>query len=226
MATSTTRMALTKPSGSASPAEAVDVGVLNTNADLLDKFAPCILVNDGVTPATGDLYDGALVKEKTSGKIWEARKNGGGTFDKVWVRYPWSMISKTNAANVASSTSFADYGTDTWVSGKNSSSSDISVTFNDIKIPLKGIYTLKWRYRFAANATGTRSARLSLNGSTIQDETEVSCPGNANSFTGLEITLHRAFALGDLIHGQYWQNSGGNLSMYTQAETVMVEPIQ
>src|SRR6476659_5725473 len=100
MANFTTRLGLTKPTG----AEARSVTPLNTNADLIDKFLPCILVNDGVTPPTGDLYDGVLVKERNSGIIWEARKNGGGTYDKIYVSYPYQMyifgqVSVANATH-------------------------------------------------------------------------------------------------------------------------------
>src|SRR6478609_4128038 len=114
-------MGLTKPSGS----EARSNVPINADFDLLDKFAPCILVNDGVTPPTGDLYDGALVKERTSGIIWEARKNGGGTFDKVYVRYPLQFRGATAAISYSSGTIYQACGFSSFTGGKNASSGNI-----------------------------------------------------------------------------------------------------
>src|SRR6478735_5907800 len=124
MATFTTRMGLTKPLGT----EPRSVVPINANSDLLDAFMPCILVNDGVTPPTAALYDGALVKEKTSGKVWEARKNGGGTFDIVWVVYPYMFQAFGNGSHATGTTPLA-YGWQNYNSSadraKNSSSAQI-----------------------------------------------------------------------------------------------------
>lgn len=92
----TPRLGLIKPDGP----EEVDVEQLNSNSDILDKWQGAILVNNGVIPPAGDLFDGAVVMEKTSGLVWVAVKNGGGTFDRKFIAAPdeyfgYSMNSQT-----------------------------------------------------------------------------------------------------------------------------------
>lgn len=222
MATYSTRMGLTKPAGG----EPRQITPLNNNSDLLDKFMPCILVNDGVTPPTGDLYDGALVKERTSGIIWEARKNGGGTYDKVYVQYPFNFVGYTAAALQSSGTAFAVWGIATWAQGKNSSQSNIEVGFNNFLIPIKGIYHVNWRHRWALNGTGFRAGRLQLNGTSLNEDTEVSYPGNASSYTGIHMTFDRVLNTGDKLNSEKWQNSGGNLELYVTLQVTLIQPIQ
>lgn len=80
MSTLTSRLGLTKPVD----AEPQDVATLDVNFDRLDQSIGVILVNDGVTPPNSQLFDGAIVKEKTSGLVWVAQKNAGtGNFDQV-----------------------------------------------------------------------------------------------------------------------------------------------
>lgn len=222
MATYSNRMALIKPAGS----EARSNVQLNTNADLLDKFMPCILVNDGVTPPTGDLYDGALVKERTSGIIWEARKNGGGTYDKVYVRYPYSLKAVTAyvTPSVPNALSYNQWGVTTWVSGKNSSVADLPS--GKIQIPVKGIYSLRYQYRFDANATGVRGGVLNFNGTDDLPNTEVVITGTGSGAGIVVMQQHHVYSAGDLIVGKALQNSGGALGLYTVANLALIEPIQ
>lgn len=222
MATYSTRMGLTKPAGG----EPRSVTPLNANVDLLDKFMPCILVNDGVTPPTGDLYDGALVKERNSGIIWEARKNGGGTYDKVYVIYPFNFVGYTTAAAQPSGTAFSLWGVTTWAQGKNSSQSNIEVGFNNFLIPIKGIYHVNWRHRWGLNGTGFRAGRLQLNGTSLNEDTEVSLPGNASSYIGIHLTFDRVLNAGDKLNSEKWQNSGGNLDLYAMLQVTLIQPIQ
>lgn len=223
MATFTSRMGLTKPAGS----EARSVTPLNSNSDLLDKFMPCILVNDGVTPPTGDLYDGALVKERTSGIIWEARKNGGGTYDKVYVRYPFHFVGYTADSNINNGTVFGEWGVSTFEGGKNSSSANI--VSNKFVVPLKGIYNVLWRYRWAPNGSNARACRMIINssGSGLNDRTELSVNAPASAaYCGMNMFLPATFNAGDTISAENWQNSGGLLSVFTYVVVQLVEPIQ
>jgi len=221
MATYSSRMGLIKPAGS----EARSNVQLNTNADLLDKFMPCILVNDGVTPPTGDLYDGALVKEKTSGKLWEARKNGGGTFDKVWVRYPWNITAFTTGSAVGTGTTFTEWVLTTFSSGKNSSASDIVA--GKIVLPVKGIYRVSWRHKWDPNSSGQRAARMLVNGVVESDKTEASVAScSALAFTSLHMYWDHQFDAGTTLSSQLWQNSGGNLNVFIWANVTLVDPVQ
>lgn len=222
MATTTPRAALIKPDGP----EDVDVDDLNLNADKTDKFLGCILVNDGVVPGTSDLLDGILVKERTSGKIWEARKNGGGTFDPVWVRYPYLYRAFTNFTAVASSTTLGDFGANTYINGKNSSAAEKNGA-NFWVCPIRGIYDIRVRARWAANATGQRAIVQKLNGVITSNESEfvVSAQGGG-FFTSADTFDRRVLAVGDVIGSQTWQNSGAPLGTWIQYDIEMIDPVQ
>jgi len=227
MATYSNRMGLVKPAGS----EPRSNSSIVTNADLTDKFMPCILVNDGVTPPTGDLYDGALVKEKTSGIIWEARKNGGGTFDKVYVRYPFHIEAyrATGGAIAAGSTTahtaWGELNGVTSAACKNASAANLSG--GRFVVPIKGLWFIRLVHIWQANSAGDRALALSYNGSTITGEWEQLQRPN-NSFQH-KIALENTsiFNAGDTIGAAGWQNSGGALNIDESIlRAVLIEPIQ
>lgn len=228
MSTSTSRLGLTKPSGSAAPEEDVDIDVLNDNADRIDQMIGCILVNDGVTPSTGDLFDGAIVKERTSGIIWEARQNGGGTFDKVYIRYPF-FFKGTSSGNqtITSAAGTVQANIATFVSGKNSSASQISS--NRFVVPVKGLYSVHLSMAWTANATGQRYLHYMLNGSVVTGD-EYAKIENATAGTQVhrqEINFTDLFAVNDTIAPGAQQTSGGNLDTIKVAVKIsMIEPVQ
>lgn len=229
MSTNTTRLGLTKPSGSASPEEAVDIDVINTNMNLIDQWMGCILVNDGVTPATGDLFDGAIVKEKTSGIIWEARKNGGGTFDKVYVRYPYTFKGNTVNQSVATGTTYTAIGYANYSSGKNSSASQISGGL--FVVPVKGIWAVHLKASYTANVTGSRALTGRLNGSNLNSNVDylevIGLATALGSFDAhLEWHTEMLMSVGDTFSAGIWQNSGGNLNCSHSASYTLIEPIQ
>jgi len=61
------------------------VSVIDANYDLIDKYTNARIVADNVTPPNNELYDGAFVHEKNSGRTWIAVMNAGGTFDKHYL---------------------------------------------------------------------------------------------------------------------------------------------
>jgi len=217
-------MGLTKPAGS----EARSVPPLNTNSDLLDKFAPCILVNDGVTPPTGDLYDGALVKERTSGIIWEARKNGGGTFDKVYVRYPYTMVVGGGASIPNSAvTSIPLNGGILTGSCKNATSAEINGS-NEFVIPVKGIWDIDIHYSWAANGAGVRTNQYFLDGTGLTGDLEEVSAGVVSAATNCKIILviKRLLLVGQRITPGGFQTSGGALNINAFVSATLVEPCQ
>lgn len=226
MATYTSRMGLIKPAGSESRA----VGPIASDMDLLDKFMPCILVNDGVTPPTVDLYDGALVKERTSGIIWEARKNGGGTYDKVYVRYPYFLqVGKASQAMPDGTVTEVTLDTSTVNPGgigKNSSVANINGS-NRFVIPVKGIWIIHFHYSWESNATGYRSVHFNFNGTAqFGDLEEVSQAANNGTKTKQNLIINRTFAVGDTLSPSGFQNSGGSRTLTAFLQATLVEPIQ
>ena len=225
MATFTTRANLTKPAGT----EARSVVPLNANADLIDKFLGCILVNDGVIPPTGDLYDGAIVKERTSGKIWEARLNGGGTFDKVFIRFPYHIELDSNQNTIGNAID-GQMGADTAVfntsQAKNSSVSQINGA-GEWVCPIKGIYQVNMHIGVQANATGFRILKWGLNGAWLADDhNEVSVMANTGTNTRLQHNRSRLFAVGDRLVPGLYQTSGISLVARAYTTITMLEPVQ
>jgi hypothetical protein len=218
-----------KPSGSASPAEPVDVTQLNSNADVIDKFLGCILVNDGVTPATGDLFDGAIVKEKTSGIVWEARKNGGGTFDKVYLSYPYHY-SAYGPPSAFASGAYAAWGWDTVDTSilKNASAAQKQAVTNFWVCPVKGLYTVTMHVQFAVNGTGWRGLVMTVNGTVLNSNTEVVVPAVVSgTFTSnVQTSLNRPFNVNDVLGAMAFQDSGGNLTILPVLKVTMIDPIQ
>lgn len=227
MATNTPRLGLIKPAGS----EARAVGPLNTNSDLADKFMPCILVNDGVTPPTGDLYDGALVKERTSGIVWEARKNGGGTYDKVYVNYPLNFEGFKINTTVANNgyPNFTAIGIDTVTTANCKNTSAANMVSGKFVVPVKGIYTARFRASFGGNATGVRGMTWQLNGSSIVGTEAVieRGPIDASGDESLEIVINRIFNLNDTVGVAVYQTCGGNLTCtMAHIQIALIDPIQ
>lgn len=85
-----------------------------------------------------------------------------------------------------------------------------------ITIPagMGGVYLLNVICQFAANATGLRSLRFILNGSTVFGEV-----GGWNSANALQMSLTRVvrLAAGDFVVAQAYQTSGGNLNLNPSA---------
>src|ERR1700755_1205891 len=142
----TPRLGLVKPQpGTGEPA---DIARINLNSDNIDKWIGAILVNDGVTPATAELFDGAVVKEKSSGKVWVAEKNVGGTFDKKWIRFPYQYRAFTNFSPQPTGATFLSWGAGSYLGGINSADTDRTPGTNFWTCPQAGTYHLRFRARF------------------------------------------------------------------------------
>lgn len=205
----TPRLGLIKPQpGTGEPQDIADI---NTSFDKIDAWAGAILVNDGVIPSTGDLFDGAFVKEKTSGKVWVAQRNIGGTFDRIWVQFPFLGIWTSNP-NIPTG-AYAEWGLSSFNAGSvNAVAGD--VVSNRFVVPVTGIWTFTNHIRWGASGAGDRWQALAYNGTVAQIDfsTEVvhkpeAVSGVASSF----VSYSRRFASGTTVVPCYRQTSGGTL---------------
>jgi hypothetical protein len=224
MPTTTTRLALIKPAGG----ETVKRTDITTSFDILDEFAGCILVNDGVTPGTADLFDGALVKERTSGIIWEARKNGGGTFDKVYVRYPYQYRATTPITDtVGTGAVYGGWGATTVDTAQCKNASAAQKNGSNFWVcPVKGLYSVRLRFCWNANAAGLRGLKFTLNGTADPEGGEMVVTPVAGFYTATEVHMLKLLAVNDIVGTQTFQSSGGNLGTAVIYEIDMIEPIQ
>jgi hypothetical protein len=76
-----------------------------------------------------------------------------------------------------------------------------------------GWYVINARFRWDQNATGTRSMIVKKNGSTLAASSELQ--GNVTIYQGNQIETLDLFAAGDYVEFEVFQNSGGNLTMFT-----------
>jgi len=89
MSDATSRLGLILPAGG----EDIDVNDINNNSLKIDKSIGAFLVNPGVIPPDADLYDGAMVAEKTTGIVWMAQKSGSAFIRRPFI-YPWRAAGR------------------------------------------------------------------------------------------------------------------------------------
>lgn len=226
----TPRLGLVKPQpGTGEPQDVAD---LNSNADNIDKWAGAILVNDGVTPSTAELFDGAIVKEKTSGKVWVAQKNVGGTYDARYIRFPWQLNAFTTSVAVGTS-AWGRYGLETYGGGSvagggsiNSSAADIVGQF--IILPAKAIYHIKFQVKWQLNASGIRSANINFNDTASAEDINTVNVSQANSvaLATNQTTYTDMLPAGTKVSVNLNQNSGVTLNATIVATVSMIMPVQ
>lgn len=225
MADFTSRLGLIKPAGGEDRA----VGPINTNSDRLDYIAGCILVNDGATPSDSVLFDGAIVREKTSGKIWEARKQLDGTFQKVWIRYPCHFVAEwSGTISAGSATTYTTWGELNNVSltqCKNSGSSNL--VSGRFVVPVKGLWQFWLTHQWAANGSGIRGTALNFNNTVFTAEFETLQLPNTLFTHVNSLKFTNICDVGDTVCAAGWQNSGGSLNLIRSTiRASLIEPVQ
>ncbi len=227
MASNTSRLGLIKPT----TLEPRAVGPLNTNADRIDEIAGAFLINDGATIPDAQAFDGMIVKEKTSGKVWVLQKNVGGTFDKKYIRYPWSFTGYTTGFNIGNA-AWGEYGIQNFGGSTigagggpvNSSSADLVNT--ELVIPVTGIYSIKGQVKWNPNSTGVRAACFNINHIAAAEDVNTADICNAAvPFAGSSnsISLLEQIPAGTTIGFNLYQNSGGILAATFVIFAVLLE---
>lgn len=210
MADPTTRLGLSKAAGN----EPRAVGPLNVNFDKIDTNIGAIVVAAGVTPPDSALFDGAIVKEQTTGRVWIADKNVGGTFTKRWVLNPWFFSGRTQNFGVNDTAAYnAGYG----VADPNCvNATYANVVAGELVLPFDGIYNIRLSHYWVANAAGFRRLVPKIAGVSDADyyisDTTVNA-ATLGASTTVVVFLNRFFAAGTTISTFAYQTSGGTLTM-------------
>ena len=217
MASNTTRAGLIKPT----TLEPRAVGPLNTNADRTDELLGAFLINDGASIPDAQAMDGMIVKEKTSGKVWVLQKNVGGTFDRKYIRYPWSFSAFSSAIATGSGSwqnyGFLSYGGSSGPGGVgygpvNSSAADLVGT--RLVLPVTGIYNLVAVAKFASNSTGVRGLNFELSTTIPQTapnediNTGMILSAASGAQTQIRCQALEQFPAGQIVTLNSFQNSG------------------
>jgi hypothetical protein len=201
--------------------EPQDIAKINSNFDKVEKWGRVIWVNDGVTPPTVDLIDGATVAENTSGKIWVAKKNLGGTFDKKWIRYPYCFQGYTTGFAIANG-GWLEYGIQNFggttigaggpgTGPVNASAADIVAS--EFVVPITGIWSVKGQVKWNPNNNGVRAACFNINHAASAEDVNTADICNAPTGAGgsNSISLLEQIPAGTHIAFNLFQNSGGPL---------------
>lgn len=215
--TATARVGLVKPDDD----EDQDVSVLDGNLDAIDARLGTILVNAGVTPPNASLYDGALVKEKTSGIVWCAEKNVGGTFDTRYVTYPWHAVCAIASQSFVNNT--ATVKPLTYERGKNSLPGSVDGSGN-LVLPVKGVYITEAFVNYGASATGTRKIEEMINGAGSGDIDE-RAPSTANAYGVYFRGAVEQYAAGTTYNLKFIQSSGGGLNISFRLRVALLFPV-
>lgn len=202
------------------------IEAMRTQFTRIDQAMPVMWVNDGVVPSDAVLYDGAVVGELTSGKMWVAHKNIGGTFDHNFIRYPYNGNFTTLAGAIPSTTVFASWGWNAFsaLGSKGASLSDINGSSFWV-CPQKGIWHFRSWNQWDANTTGNRGSVMRVNG--VNDINNTWINVNACTLFQTNVVWSKSIVLntGDIVGQQVYQNSGGNLNVYVALEATMVTPL-
>jgi len=193
------------------------------NWPILDKYAGGLLVANGTVPPDSDLYDGCLVSELTSGKQWIARLNTGGTYDHIWLVYPWFAEVGTPSLSVASVpfTNTAYGFTNLWNGVNTDAATALVGTF--LVVPIDAIYELVYSVRGSNPNSNDAplSAHISVNSDQNYLWSETLEKYNLN-YTVNCTQLLRKLKAGDKLCLNIWQSYGAPMavSMVLQASVV------
>jgi len=184
-------------------------------------------VGDGTQPDDTQLFDGALVGERTSGKVWRAAKNSSGVYEKKWIKYPWCICASASTIQDFAANDIAEHpwGFDTvdLSLSVNASLSDIVGTF--IKVPIHGLYTGTLIARWGPNVptNGLRRIVAMYDGMFDTANSEVfKLPPtyNANGYTICTTKFERELQAGQTIAPSVYQTSTQQTVKFQTVATV------
>jgi hypothetical protein len=206
-----------------------EIDSARSNWDRLDETQGVIWVAPDVVPSNDQLYEGAIIAETTTGKVWRAEKDLNGNLIRKWIKYPWMIAA--SAAGAITSTAVAEnelgYTTVSTLDSVNANRNDL-VDGRAIA-PVKGIYAgvdiMRWEAT-GSTAGGLRSHRMKINSTTYPEETEtLEAPGRLNQAFNI---CFFTFVLnaGDGVSATVWQNSAGSQPNTTHRLTMaLVRPL-
>jgi hypothetical protein len=199
------------------------------NWDALDSAQGVIWVAADVIPSSAQLYDGAIVAEITTGKVWRAERDLNGNFIRKWIKYPWLIVASSTGPITSTAVAENELGY-TAVSTIDSVNANRNDLIDGRAIaPIKGIYSgvdiMRWEAT-GSTAGGLRSHRMKINSTTYPEETEtLEAPGRLNQAFNL---CFFTFVLnpGDGVSSTVWQNSAGSQANTThRLAMALVRPL-
>ena len=197
-----------------------------------EAFSGVVWVPDGTTPDSGFLYEGCLVAEQTSGKVWRATKTQTGAFVKKWIKFPWLAYNVVSVTNLASSLSWSTIGFDGLDLTKciNVSQADIQANNNALIMPLDGLYRINVKTRFNTNGgtTGLRGVVLIYEGGADVNIDTFSTQNSKREINGISTPITnvtRKFSKGNILRMGIFQTSTiSPMDVMIRAAVTLVRP--
>lgn len=203
----------TKRLGMRVPGMDDELDALRPNWDRLDNtMAGAIWVADGVTPENNLLFEGALIAEIDSGKVWRAARNISGVYEKKYIKYPWCITAYTATAQDFGANNVADHlwGFDTIDFNYSVNANVGSLVNSNIVVPVTGIYVGCLIARWSnLPIDGLRSLKIAYNGvpDTLNSEVIKQAVNNAGNGVICSSKFEATLNAGDTISASLWQNS-------------------
>jgi hypothetical protein len=149
--TTTERLGLIKPARDTNTP--LDIERLNLNMDTLDRAVGAAIITKDTTPPSTELYDGKIVREKETGRVWMAEKQSNGSFAKKWITWPYLFTAYTsNYPFIPNKESIF-----TWLTYDNASVHSLNAQPTDMfdsfwVCPMKGVWHLDARFIYLAGS--------------------------------------------------------------------------
>lgn len=140
----------------------------------LDKYAHPVPVATGVMPPDSDLFDGCILSETpaNNNRVWMARKNDAGVYQKSWIAYEWAIGVQSNGISVIGST--GDRG---WDAGlipgskdcANSSAADLDPATKKIITPMTGLYSISYAVHHVNQNNNAFASHITWEGTSLAE---------------------------------------------------------
>lgn len=174
-----------------------------------EAFSGVTWVTPGTVPDESILYDGMLVAEDGTGRVWRATRNPSGGFSRLFIKYPWTYVGSASFT-AAHSNVMSYWGTEPLLTRCWNAGSESLNALSGLIIPLKGIYEIVTYFSTAAPPTSFAGTTHVINGTPDVTSHEVvteNVPITGGSF--VQSKGNRLLERGDVIFPGYWQYSDG-----------------
>lgn len=209
-----------------------ELDAMRDNWNKLDtSYTGVIWVTPGTVPDSDILFNGAIVAERETGKVWQAQKNNNGIFEKKWIKYPWCYVGNTLNYPMPNS-NFVELGRYGVVNfdALSSINSVSDAPGSDITVPITGLYSGVYAARFesAGNLNaGHRQVSLLINGAIEANNYQTFKVPNPNWgwITDHYVPFNRKFEAGTSVILSVRQNSGVTLNVSASFSIALVRPL-
>lgn len=187
-----------------------ELDAMRQNWNRLDQtFSGVQWVPPDTIPSNDSLYDGAMIAEIGTGKVWRAQANAAGTFDRHWVKYPWQIAAITSKNFSHSGVIDGLWGFDAVDPNQCVNSGQADIVATRVVAPVGGLYVgtaiMRWEN---GPVDGLRSYRFAINDSADTYNTEsIYYPTAFNGLTTHSTKLLLNINAGDKLLGCVWQTS-------------------